>query len=303
MKSAPMIAGGGLEEDLAYNLTFEPTPSYFSMSKINQETLQKYENVIDSLDSKLAASFFNHFPKADHAWIQERILFFLAPQPKSFAQKDWGRTFCVDGKGVGLTESQTVTAILALRHLLQLYPYDSSSGKPTLPFFYQQLKVNFDVMDQARVELAYWTSGACSADLMTFAFLNSLLVSWDQCRILLETLSTSVVSCELEPSWELSSLSRPVRTQLDEASLHYLRMRLCLSPSEIFEMMKTHSRLSCYSMENLKFHMDALQSMLSLSSRDLRALVVKAPSILGTSVQKLDQRMLFLSHEGTSVLF
>eukprot|EP00980_Cylindrotheca_fusiformis_P002077 scaffold463_cov92-Cylindrotheca_fusiformis.AAC.6 len=268
----PLIVGGGLEEDVAYNLTTLPSSSYFSISSIDEGTLRKYKSVIETLDSKLPSPFFSYFPEADHIWIQERIFFLLAPQSNSFEQEDWVRAFHVDGKGVGMTETQAVTAILALRHLLQLYPNDSSSGKPSLPYFHRQLKITLDMMDEARV-------------------------SWDQCRIILESLSFSLISCELETGWEFMTASTPVRSQLNEESLHYLRMRLCLSPDDIIGMLKSHSRLSSYSRENLKLHIDALQSMLHLSSRDLSRLVRKAPSILGVSILKLDQRISFLSDE------
>jgi hypothetical protein len=300
-RPAPIIAGGGLEEASAFNLTTDPNEwTYLAASNASLETLKKYRNVIGNLNSMLSlgsSSFFDHFPKSDHGWIQERILFFLSPPPESYDQEDWVRAFCVEGYGVGMTESQTVTAILALRHLLQLYPHDSSSGKPSLPYFYQQLKVTFPMVDKTRAELGQWISGSCAADLMTFAFLHSIDVSWDQCKIISQALSNSIICTELEPNLKLRHIKQK---QLDEEALHYLRMRLHLSPAELLDMLRTHSRLSFYSKDFIKLHLDAIQSKLDLPSSELRSLVFRSPSVLGISIEKLDQRVLFLAEEGKS---
>jgi hypothetical protein len=290
----PMVAGGGLKEDNAYNLTTNSRMFYSTFTSISTETQQKHRTVIGNLESRLGSPFLDYFPESDHHWVRERILFLLAPSPKTGSQVDWPRAFC-DGYGAGFSESQATTAILCLRHLMSMHPLDSSSKKPPFVFFYQQLKVQFNSSRQARVELDHWLTGACPTDASTFAFLNSLDVSWDQCRILLGAFSSSLLSFDLDPSYQFS---RPVRRVLSEDSIHYLRMRLQLSPPEVFAMIKTHSRLSTYSAKTLKSHLDALQSKLCLKSEELRQIVVRTPSVLGVSVSKLDQRVTFLSSEG-----
>lgn len=296
----PLIAGGGLHTDSAYNLTTATELSY----RVNVDALtqQKFDSVIKNLDSKLKSSFFEKFPVADQVWIKERILFFLAPQPDSFAQKDWVVKFCNEGCGVGLTETQAVTAILALRHLLQFYPTDSNSGKPTPVYFYQQLKVGIDIANEARVELNYWLSSACTADLLSFAFLHSLGVSWDQCRIMLESLSSSLVSLELEPSWELSTSQSKVRNRLRPDAMNCFKMRLRLSPSEVYDIMKANKRMSYYSEYKLSRGMDHLQVNMLLSSRDLKTLLNKCPTILSYSTERLDKQLEFFLNEGMSIL-
>lgn len=297
-EDVPLIAGGGLRTDDAYDLTTATKLCY--QVNVDEATLQKFDSVVRSLDSKLRSSFFEKFPVADRIWIKERMLFFLAPKPNSFAQKDWVVKFCNGGYGAGMTEAQTVTAILALRHFLQFYPNDSNSGKPEPAYFYQQLKIKFDVIDQARIELNYWLSSACSADLLSFAFLNSLGVSWDQCRILLESLSASVVSSELEPNWELSTSRSPVRHQLRADAMNCFRMRLRLSPSEIYDILKVNKRMSYHSECKMTSCMDHLQAKMLLSSQELRTLVFKNPTILGYTTEKLDKQLEFFSQEGMS---
>jgi hypothetical protein len=293
-----LVAGGGLEEDHAYNGTRGANQlcSKLSPSQSSESTMQKCESVVGSLSSKLGSPFFSYFPESDHHWVRERILFLLSPSPESPSQPDWPQTFS-GGYGAGLSQTQAISAILALRHLLSIHPPDASSKKPPLLFFYQQLGIQFDMISEVREELGHWLFGACPADVATFSYLKSLNISWDQCRILLGAFSSSLISCELDPGWELAG-SGPVRGVLSEESLTYLRMRLQLSPSEVFAMIKTHSRLSSYSATTLKSHLDAIQSKLCLSSEDLRRVVFRTPSVLGVSVGKLDQRIAFLSSKG-----
>ena len=314
IQNSTIVAGCGDKTILSYEFTTtdsqEPSLLQDFLKSTSQwkSTNKKYKSVINSLEAKLGSTFYGHFPPADQLWIQERILFFLAPQPpsdyinqnykneprRSFASDDARDWACAlwDGYGVGLTESQTVTAILALRHILALYPNDSSDGKPNAGYFYNRLKLTFDQVEKTRVRLGSKLKGADPADLMTFAYLHSLGVSWDQCQIILEALSLSLVACEVEPSWDLN---RPVRAQLLPNELQYLRMRLHLSPAEILGMLKVHSRLSYYPIQMLKLHMDTLQSELGLSSKELRQLVVKAPSVLGLSTKKLEEKVSFFS--------
>ncbi|CAJ1963510.1 unnamed protein product [Cylindrotheca closterium] len=294
-KDVPLIAGGGLQTDSAYNITTETELSY--RVNVDDETMQKFESVINNLDAKLQSSFFDKFPVADQIWIRERIIFFLAPQPYSYTQEDWVVKFCNEGCGVGLTESQTVAAILALRHLLQFYPSDSNSGKPSALYFYQQLKLDIELSNEARIELNYWLSSACAADLLSFTFLHSLGVSWDQCRIMLDSLSASLVSSELEPDWELSTSRSSMRNQLRADAMNCFRMRLRLSPSEVYDIIKVNKQMSYYSECKLTSSMDHLQAKMLLSSQDLKTLVNKCPTILGYTTSKVDKQLGFLSTE------
>jgi hypothetical protein len=291
-----LVAGGGLEEDHAYNGTRGFDQLCSKLSQSSESTMQKCESVVGSLSSKLGSPFFGYFPESDHHWVRERILFLLSPSPESPSQPDWPQTFS-GGYGAGLSVTQAISAILPLRHLLSIHPPDASSKKPPLLFFHRALGMQFDLFGQVQVELDHWLHGACPADAATFSYLNSLDISWDQCRILLGAFASSLISCELDAGWELLG-NGPVRRVLSEESLTYLRMRLQLKPPEVFAMMKTHSRLSSYSATTLKSHLDAMQSKLCLSSEDLRRVVLRTPSVLGVSVGKLDQRIAFLSSKG-----
>jgi hypothetical protein len=295
----PMIAGGGLEED-AFNQTTNSRRYSLSFTSCDPNVLKKYETVVKKLDSDLGSSLFENFPEPDHRWVRERIIFLVSPFPDSGFPCDWPRAF-FEGYGAGFSEAQAATAIRSLRHLLMIHPLDSSAKKRPLIFFYQRLRVKFEAVGQARMELDHWLAGACPTDAATFAFLNSIDISWDQCRVLLEAFYTSLVSCDLDPSWEFFA-SVPVQGVLSENSTHYLRMRLQLSPPEIYAMIKAHSRLSTYSASTLKSHLDAMESKIQLKSEELRRIVTRAPSVLGVSLAELDERITFLSYEGTTTL-
>lgn len=292
-----LLMGCGLDGDSAYNLTQQSTKDTppISMPR-SREVNQRYRMVIEGLESKLRSPFFDFFPESQHRWVEERIVFLLSPLPKKTSQTDWPRAFC-SGYGAGLSEAQATTAILALRHLLMLHPIDANTNKPPLPFFLQQLNVQLSSVDQARVELDSWLTGGSPMDAFTFAFLNTLDITWDQCRAILGAFSSSLVSCDLQPSWDLIE-SGPVRQSLSENAINYLRMRLQLSPPEVVAMIKTHSRLSTYSAKMLKLHLDALQSNLHLTSEELRRIAVRSPPMLGISTSKIERNIAFFSSEG-----
>jgi hypothetical protein len=307
------VAGGGLDEEVAYSSTSEIKQVGTSCSP-SGETLQKYKfvvtNLYESIISKLAPSgtgetaesaLLERFRPFERHFVRERMLFMLSPMANKseFQGEDWPKTH-YNGFGAGLTEAQALTAISVLPHLLSLDPLDANRQKPNLAVMYQELKVPFLLIDQANVELDFWLIGTSPVDVAVFAFLYSLGITWDQCRILLSAFPFLVMS-GLDPSWELCQTG-PVRSVLREDSLLYLRMRLQLTCSEVFAMIKTHSRLSSYTVENLKVHLDALQSKLFFRSRELRQLVLRSPSLLGVSLSKVDERIDFLAREGEHCL-
>lgn len=170
--------------------------------------------------------------------------------------------------------------------------------------------------------------GSNTCDLLTFGFLhNNCGIHWDTLNILLDAFPT-FTHCDLEVSWEIlseTSCSRSasllyrtrnlsssqngdngsiwnstnngdvvVRNVLKEDCLTYLRKRLQIGTKEIMAMIKTHTRLSTYSVDGkIKPILDTLQTSLSLSSRELKQIVLRMPSIIGMSKDSYQKRLDF----------
>ena len=73
-------------------------------------------------------------------------------------------------------------------------------------------------------------------------------------------------------------------------------------------LQKTHSRLSSYSVQNIKSTLDALQDNLGLSSMELRRLILRMPSMIGMQVinttepSSLEKKIDFFLNEGKNYL-
>ena len=133
--------------------------------------------------------------------------------------------------------------------------------------------------------------------MATFSFLRSINVTLDQCQVLFEAFSPSLIHCELESTW--SSLIRGkskknARATLMEDAVQYLRTRLRITPPQIYAMTTTHSRLSMHSQKVLQSHIDTLQNTLRLSSEEVRQLCIKSPSVLGIATATVEERVAFL---------
>ena len=253
--------------------------------------IHRLQEICNQLTAKIGSSFLSFFPQDEHNLVCERIQFLLAPIPPEIKEAmDWPQTF-FQGYGAGFTDTQAVSAILGLRHLLFADPNAALKEKPPIAYFIAALGVTVESLNQARDALSSLLDGECVPDVATFAYLKSLGISWDQCSILVQAFSVSVLSCAVDRTWEV--YHGPGRKQLSEESINYLRQRFQLYPSEVVCMLRTHSRLSTYSVRVLKSHADALQSEFSLSSRSLRQLILKSPSVLGVSESKVAQRASF----------
>ena len=302
----PMVAGGGVEEDTAYNSDeFSPPGSETTYHNIlpttNKDVLEAYENIISTPDGVTLLGFFS---PSDQHYLKERIVFLLSPSlpnASSSTEKDqdWPKIFN-EGYGANLTPSQVTTAIMNIGHLLIVRPLEANSRKFPVDVYYRELQLPLELMSHARVELDNWLWGASPSDIATFAFLYHIGVSWDQCRIILGAFSLSLISCDLDPSWELL-YRRSIRKTFSEESIHYLRARLQLSPTEVFALIKMHSRISLYTTDTLKSHLNEIQSSLNLTSGDVQYLVYRNPSILGVSKEKLRSQIAFLSEKGKIV--
>jgi hypothetical protein len=110
----------------------------------------------------------------------------------------------------------------------------------------------------------------------------------------------------LDPGWEIVQRG-PVRSSLKRHSLDYLRQRLQVRPSDVYKMIKTHTRLSTYdAATKILPTLDTLQRRLDLRSSELRQLILRMPSVIGMGTSEkdgggpsaFDQRMDFLQNEG-----
>ena len=279
---------------------------------VERSILYGYKQVIEKLHNETVQAFgfsyLDQFPPQDQPWIRERVLFLLSPkheQELSFDNSngqgdldiDWPKEFS-KGYGAGFTVEQTIKTIQALPHFLSIHPKQTGHRKKSLLFFYQSLQISIELMREAQAELEFWLAGAEKEDLATFAYLRTLGISWEQCRIVLSAFSTSIVSCDIIPRVEFYRPGSPVRSHLNEESLLYLRMKLHLSPSEIFAFLCSHSRLSFYTPSMIRSHLEILQETTSISMQDLRRLILRSPAILGSAPDKVAERVEFLVEEG-----
>lgn len=293
-------------EDVTGIGTLEPEDYYEScevydvpLSAIGQPdpiVTESANQLMESLNSKLGSSFLSFFPPSEHPFVIERIQYLLQPISGDEEQSFDTKSAMPTKTGVGLSVPLATMAILSLPHLLSIVDSEVSSKRPPIEYFLRQLKVPFALLEAARNHLPEYLTGASPEDVATIAYLNSIGVSWDQCRVLLDAFSMTFLTCELDPSWELQERG-PVKRRLSPEPLVYLRNMLNLTPADIFAMIKTHSRLSSYSKPMLKSHLRALQSTFGLSARELRQIAVRQPALLGTSPQKLEKMHLFFTNQ------
>ena len=192
-------------------------------------------------------------------------------------------------------------------------------------------------IDEVRSELSNYLSGSDHADVCTFAYLRTLDIRLDQMKLLLEAMPT-LTYCVTEDGFHFNA---PESNQAHESRLHFLRKRLQLTNGDIKAMMKvcrdywflydelqfyipwiytyvccwflfntiiqTHSRLKSYHLKNnILPTLNAVQESLSLSSREIRKLILRMPSIIGMGVRSskenepssLEKRIHFFVNEG-----
>ena len=142
------------------------------------------------------------------------------------------------GYGSGLTVQQATEAIRAMPNLLSMHYEDSR--KPSMLYFYQELGVPPLLCREAEVELSRYLTGTDSSDACAFAYLRTLGASWDQCRILLDAFPV-LTACDTNPGWELAC-EGPVRKELNEDLMLYLRKRLQVGAGEVYHMMKVGAK-------------------------------------------------------------
>jgi hypothetical protein len=214
------------------------------------------------------------------------------PSRRTRRRKEWDwPKLCSEGYGANLTVQQATGCVRAVPEILALY--HSDAVKPSIPYFFNNWKISPEIANQVQQKMTAGSSsdsddnlldvevdftGCAPSDPFFFAFLRSQNVAWDSLRIIMDALPTAT-QCDTEVHWDVEG---PTRSELKLPALNFLRERLHLRPADVVHMLKTHSRLSGYSVSaRIKPTLDALQSSLGLSCSELRSLVIRMPSLLG----------------------
>jgi hypothetical protein len=330
------IAGGGLEESTAYatendlnipihdsqvEILIAAMPLEKSIAEMIKDTVlnsrwtgftperirYNFQHFRSMLESKLqlgsaVMTVVNYFPQVllyDCRQVEDRLNFLLAPLPPLLDHDDldWP-LLAFQGYGAGWSVNQVKQALQTVPHVvLSMYLEDTFSMRPSLLYLITALQVPYQSVDRVRLELE-----DVGSDEYTFAYLHGTLgLTWKQLHVTIQAFPCLSVG-NTEPTWEM--LETNVRTVLREDALHYLQRRLQVGPSIVEAMIKTHPRLSTYSVEGkIRQTLDALQAKLGFSSREIRQVILRMPSLIGMSVtdtpeKGLSQRLVFFRNTG-----
>jgi hypothetical protein len=222
---------------------------------------------------------------------------------------DWP-SLVAQGYGAGLTVYQASRAVRMMPELLALY-YEHSI-KPSYLYMYNQMQGRSStvsgasvlvppspkLIEEATIQLNL--EGTDTVDAYTFAYLYSIGISWNQIRLLLSGLPLWR-TVNLETDWEILARG-PVRSKLQRSTLDYLRRRLQIGPSDVYRLLKTHTRLSTYDSRNKILPiLDMLQRKLNLTSSELRKLILRMPSLVGMGSFAFEDRLDFFTNEGKEI--
>jgi hypothetical protein len=278
---------------------------------------------MNSLDVAFVLSNFPQICLYDSNELETLIRFLLAPCPPSIISSvtlvadtgvggekvDWPK-LAYEGYGVGLTLEQATKAMRVMPELMALYYEDSR--KPSVGYMYTQLQqqqqMSPQLCDEVKMQLGQFLEGTDFSDTLTLGYLYSLGISWKKLRLLLSAFPLWTTN-NLDPGWEIIQRG-PVRSSLKRHSLDYLRQRLQIRPSDVYRMIKTHTRLSTYdAATKISPTLDVLQRSLHLRSSELKQLVLRMPSVIGMGTSEkdggglsaFDQRLDFFQNEGKDI--
>ena len=277
---------------------------------------------MSSSDVEFVLSNFPQLCLYDSNELEALVRFLLAPMPSSTMSSsvtlvadtgvcgemvDWPRLAHL-GYGAGLTIEQATRAIRVMPELMALYYEDSR--KPSVGYMYTQTQQQLSpqLCDEIQRQLSPFLEGADFSDTIMIGYLYSLGISWKKLRVLLSAFPLWTTN-NLDPGWEILQRG-PVRSLLKRHSLDYLRQRLQVRPSDVYKMIKTHTRLSTYdAATKILPTLDKLQRSLDLRSSELKQLVLRMPSVIGMGTfekdggkpSALDQRLDFFQNEGKNV--
>lgn len=215
-----------------------------------------------------------------------------------------GPALSFQGYGAGLTLDQVTLAIKMMPELTALYYEDSRRPSMTSMMYHHQRMPSSNLVPPNTIQEATRQlnlEGADPTDAYMFAYLNTLGITWSQLRIIVSALPLWT-TVNIDPSWEIVQKG-PVRSSLKRNALNYLRQRLQIRPSDIYRLMKTHTRLSMYDACNkILPTLDQFQGKLQLTSAELRKLVLRQPSLLGMGMSTFEDRLNFFINEGEYAL-
>ncbi|KAL7461854.1 hypothetical protein ACHAXS_002256, partial [Conticribra weissflogii] len=254
---------------------------------------------MDQSDVSFVMSNFPQLCLYDCHEVESLIRFLVSPVPfnisvldsLSLAEVDWARVLS-QGYGAGLTIRQATQTLRVMPEFMALFYEDSR--KPSVVYLYNQMQAPIlsKLCDEANLQMNEYLEGTDPSDAYAFAFLHSIGISWDQIRMLVSALPLWITN-SLEPGWDLLQRG-PVRTMLKRPSLDYLRQRLQVGPSQIYHLLKTHTRLSGYdSCSKIRPMLDALQIRLDLSCTEVRKIILRMPSLLGMKESSFQARIDF----------
>lgn len=274
---------------------------------------------MSSSDVQFVLSNFPQLCLYDNNELENLVRFLLQPLPPSIIPSvtltadtgvggekvDWPQ-LTYEGYGVGLTLEQATKAMRLMPELMALYYEDSR--KPSVGYMYTQLQMQQmspQLVEEVQMQLGQFLEGADFVDTLTCGYLYCLGVSWKKLRLLLSAFPLWTTN-NLDPGWELMQKG-PVRSTLKRPSLDYLRQRLQIRPSDIYKMIKTHTRLSTYdAATKILPTLNKLQQTLDLRDSELKQLILRMPSVIGIGTSEndggkpsaFDQRIDFFQNEG-----
>lgn len=191
------------------------------------------------------------------------------------------------GHGAGISIKQATLAIQAVPRLLSLYHEDSQ--KRSMLYFYNELGVNMQLLDEGRIELGSRIVGCDNSDLYALSYLRSIGITWEQIRLVIDCFPI-VLYCDIDPVWDLLDTNSSVKNELNPSHLHFLRKRLQVTNADTTAMIKTHPRLASYSATLLLNKINAIQDRLHLSSQETRKIILRMPSVTGMSITSTEKK-------------
>ncbi|GKY95134.1 hypothetical protein MPSEU_000477300 [Mayamaea pseudoterrestris] len=237
--------------------------------------------------------------------LEERIRFYISPLSNeievstsrtqvAMKDRDWVLELERDGYGAGLSAEQLAYMIPRLPYHL-LLPSGARDMKMTeIATLVGNLHQNVPslVLDMTSRQLDPFIDGALPLDYKVFSYIHWRGWSWASSRVILQALP-SIVSANLEPSWQVVHRNKKMLPKLEHGALEVLQWRLQLRPWHIRAIVKTHPAIINYSKRFLESRVEDLRALLGLRSSNIQRVVLRHPSVLGMSKEAMQARIQF----------